>query len=278
MASLREILEQQKAAANAKGKPNGATTQPVLPVASTNGVSKETEGKKETLLEKIAREKREREARAAAAPVEIEKQSVHEGNISNTANTVVEQGPPEGLTGIKLALWRKEHEQKISSNGGVRPNGNASQHVAGSNSTSAQTLKVGGSILPQKEQEQKTSAPAENGAEKSASQTADAQKTNDGAIDPSELKRNLEYLANNITQKELVGQIIRTIAIQLRQNPQLTPFMTDADVDLVVRGIRAAYEIAARKRAEKSETKRKSTKLDIDIGEMLKSGGLDLKL
>jgi hypothetical protein len=105
------------------------------------------------------------------------------------------------------------------------------------------------------------------------------EKKNDGVVDTIELKRNLEYLANNIEQKELVGQIVRTIALQLKQSPELTPYMTDANVDLVVRGLRRSYSIVARKKSEAAEKRKSGSKNNDELTAMFRDAGLaDLDL
>jgi hypothetical protein len=99
-----------------------------------------------------------------------------------------------------------------------------------------------------------------------------------GVIDGSELRKNLDFLAANIEQQELVRQIVATIAIQLRQNPALKEYMKDADVDLVVRGLRRSYNVAKRAKTEKAELKTKKKQVDLDLDKALSEMGLDLKL
>jgi hypothetical protein len=207
---------------------------------------------------------------------------------TETAIPVVEQPrqiveeitPPPGLSGLRLAMWKREQEKKrekqiqnspkqtpsqsqqqITTKDGRPSNGRASE---------VQPSQSGG--------QNNNSASSNSGAETSASQTADAQKTNDGAIDVEELRRNLDYLANNIEQKELVGQVVRTIATQLHKNTSLQKFMRDSDVDLVVRAVRSSYQIAARKKTEKAESKKTNTAQMTQLQDAMKELGLDLKL
>lgn len=98
--------------------------------------------------------------------------------------------------------------------------------------------------------------------------------TSDGITDVDTLRRNLEYLANNIEQVELVGQIVRTIAVQLRQNPALSSYMKDEDVNLVVRGLRRSYNIAMRRRVEKVEKKSNKSALDNELADAFKNLGI----
>lgn len=101
-------------------------------------------------------------------------------------------------------------------------------------------------------------------------------KTNDGTVDVESLRKNLEYLALNIEQKELVGNVVRTIAMQLRSQPELIPYMKEADVDLVVRGLRRSYNVAVRVKTEKAEKKGKSTALDVELAGVMKDIGFKL--
>lgn len=109
----------------------------------------------------------------------------------------------------------------------------------------------------------------------SASQTADAQKTNDGTANIEELKRNLAYLANNIENKDLVADVIRTIAVQIKNYPELFPHMTRGDVNLMVRGLRMAYQTAAMKKQEKKSSVKKNDAAVMEISQMMKDAGID---
>jgi hypothetical protein len=100
--------------------------------------------------------------------------------------------------------------------------------------------------------------------------------TSGGTADIETLRRNLAYLANNIDQVELVGQVVRTIAVQLKNSPELTPYMKNEDVDLVVRGLRRAYNIAARKRVENKEKKSKKDELTDELSQAFAAAGLKL--
>ena len=191
---------------------------------------------------------------------------------TETAIPVVEQSrqiveeitPPPGLSGLRLAMWKREQEkkrdkQKTTAGNGVEPS-------QGKDGTLRAELSDGAGKIPESNQAQ------------SASQTADAQKTNDGAINVEEIRRNLDYLANNIEQKELVGQVVRTIATQLHKDTSLQKFMRDSDVDLVVRAVRSSYQIAARKKTEKTESKKTNTAQMTQLQDAMKELGLDLKL
>jgi len=79
-------------------------------------------------------------------------------------------------------------------------------------------------------------------------------------VEMEKLRGNLDYLAANIEQKELVGQVVRTIAIQLKESPELEAHMNDGDFNLIIRGLRRAFNVAARNKSEKKEFKRKADK------------------
>lgn len=92
----------------------------------------------------------------------------------------------------------------------------------------------------------------------------------------AELRRNLEYLAQNIDQREIVGQVVRTIAVQLAENPQFSTSMVNADFDLLVRGLRASHKVAAYKKTEKTTTRAKA-KVDVDeFSNFMKDSGFSL--
>ena len=97
----------------------------------------------------------------------------------------------------------------------------------------------------------------------SASQSADALKQNDGTANVEELKNNLKYLSDNIENRDLVKNIVQTIALQIAQRPELRKHMLRGDVNLMVRGLRQAYQVAAMNKQQKAETKKKGDK-DVD--------------
>lgn len=154
---------------------------------------------------------------------------------------------PVGLKGLDLIKWRKTHGSISSSS--------ISNGKRETETIETAKIKIE-ETTPTKTNETNTPQP-------------------NGKIDTTELRRNLEYLANHIEQKELVGQIVRTIAVQLKQSPELTPYMSDADVDLVVRGLRRAYAIVARKKSEARDAKTNRGKVDADLAQQFKDAGLD---
>lgn len=178
--------------------------------------------------------------------------------VALTNDPVVEQGPPAGLTGLALIRWKKEHaqsSQKIE----TQKNSNANRAELPKNGTIGSLVEHGHG----------------NTDNKSASQTADTQKTNDGTADIEALKGHLIFLANNIEQKDLVAQVVRTIAVQLQNSPELVGQMSNADVDLVVRGLRRSYAVAARKKQENKEAKIKKGTDTSELHKIFADAGLD---
>jgi hypothetical protein len=94
--------------------------------------------------------------------------------------------------------------------------------------------------------------------------------------DIATLRRNLDYLAEHIEHKELVGQVVRNIAAQLQENPQFSSQMADADFNLIVRGLRKSFNTAARKKSEGVAKKKASDNETSEILEMLKGAGISL--
>lgn len=180
--------------------------------------------------------------------------------------TAGETSPPAGLTGLALIRWKKEHGNKAPQ---TAPQSNAgpAQNISG------QPDKVSASNTPQSQGPSPNTAGGPS-VEKSASGTADSQKSNNGTADLDALRGHLSFLAANITQKELVAQVVRTIAVQLQKTPELVGKMSEADVDLVVRGLRYAYSIAARKKAEIKETKSKNKADTSDLHKAFADNGL----
>lgn len=295
MSRIQELLAQQRKTANAQpvlqSKPEEAKIE--------NSQTISSEVKKPGLLEKLGKKSTARS----------------EGIGRNDPSSVVEQGFVENVEKPKEIL-SEILSPKISGERSISDNGNASDiHSTEKRDTNAQNsselskeeiMPTGLSIMAQMKWKKEHAAqqsntnsqsnpPANNvelmdekknvqdisptkGSELSASQAADQAKTNDGVANIEELKRNLAYLANHIENKDLVGGVIRTIGQQLKNSPELTPMMTNADVNLVVRGFRMAYQIAAMKKQEKVDNRKAKSKDDDALGAFLRDAGLDLKL
>ena len=212
----------------------------------------------------------------------VSEQTVERGTgipQTGTANSVVEQGPPPGLKGLDLIRWKKNN-----ANSQAKTNGIASKQEIGIGSNSQENrTKSNTTSSPQGTNttpNNGVSATAIGGGEVketakiSASQTADAQKINDGLANLEELRNHLTFLANNIEQPEVVAQVVRTIGLQLQNAPELVPQMSHAEVDLVVRGFRRAYTVAARKKSETKEAKQAKSKDTSELAALFADAGL----
>ena len=181
------------------------------------------------------------------------------------AITVVEPGPviptmPAGLSMMQQMKWKKENAPKDAP--AIAVNSNTENSV--------------GQNQPVQQTENKTvSEPIK---ELSASQTADALKQNDGTANIAELKSNLEYLAANIENGPLVKDIVRTIATQVAQHPEIAKHMTRGEVNLMVRGLRSSYQVAAMNKQEKVDKKKKTDKGVDEIAQFMKDSGFSFKL
>lgn len=176
-------------------------------------------------------------------------QVINTNTAGNIQPAVVEQGPPKGLTGLALIRWKKENAAKLS------------KFATNTGPDSAAKIPDGAGPLRVASEEKPAGVSPNTGnsppSTQSASGLADSQKTNSGTADITALKTHLTFLENNIGQKEIVAQVVRTIAIQLQNSPELVKGMSNAEVDTVVRGLRSAYNIAARKKSENKEAKQK---------------------
>lgn len=193
-------------------------------------------------------------------------QVINTNAAENIQPAVVEQGPPKGLTGLALIRWKKENAAKISKlSANIGPD-------------SAKEIPNGASPLRVPSEEKPAGVSANTGdstpVTQSASGLADSQKTNSGTADIAALKTHLTFLENNIEQKEIVAQVVRTIAIQLQNSPELVKGMSNAEVDTVVRGLRSAYNIAARKKSENKEAKQKKGADTSDLHKAFADAGL----
>lgn len=258
--SLRDILEQQrKAKEQANGQVSGSQViQPKTEQATAKpGEASQSTEQKPSILDKFKRSVNTSEHGSVATEQTRSNEPAPVQEIiqqPTTKPTVVEQSRP--LTLLKRRkLEAQKGKENASSQSPASTGQNNSAPTAPQSNTKSQEL-------PSK-------------IEASASQHADAQKTNDGAANIEELKRNLAYLANNIENKDLVKDIVKTIAVQIKNNPELFPHMTRGDNNLMVRGLRMAYQVAAMKKQEKNEKKKRDDKGVSELAAMAKEIGLD---
>lgn len=195
-------------------------------------------------------------------------QSVEPSVVEQPRPIVVEETMPSGLSLLAQMKWKREHA-------GIK----ISEIPTGRENVQSDKIQTGVGKLPDTVEAKSPGSgdAAGTGAtlSESASRTADAQKTNDGVVDLEELKKNLAYLANNIENPALVGQVVRTIAQQIANSPQLCPHMTRGEVNLMVRGLRMSYQVAAMKKQEKVDSKAAKSKGTAELGQMFKDAGID---
>lgn len=246
MSKLSEILAARKA------QTNGATPQPILQSEPIKAAEQTTPQEKQRDL-----------GVAQSKPSILDKfkpKSATSGPVDNTPRQLIVETRTE--TPIQPAVAEQSRpltlaEKLRARTQHVQVSQLAQERVSVSEKTPIQTVQ-NTEIL-----------------QSSASQTADAQKTNDGTVNIEELKRNLAYLANNIENKDLVADVVRTIAVQIKNYPELFPHMTRGDVNLMVRGLRMAYQIAAMKKQEKKSSVKKNDAAVMEISQMMKDAGID---
>lgn len=249
MPSLRELLDQQKKGAASNGqnissaKPSEIKTVDAGKSTTPNNVSENGSGKAEGVVSGNGQV-----GRQTQPPV------LSPGLAARIAE-VTSPTPPPGLNPIALMKWKRENPTYVASQTNVvktvadKPDLVSTTPAQSANAVSQQIL------------------PTEIG-------NKDVGKTNDGVVDTESLRRNLEYLANNIDQKELVKDIVRTIAVQIKENPGLMAHMAHADMDLMVRGLRRSYAIVARKKSEVRENKSAKSAVENELAAAFKDAGL----
>ena len=96
------------------------------------------------------------------------------------------------------------------------------------------------------------------------------------ADETENLRRNLAFLAANLDEKEIIGQVLRTTVRQIQQHPELNAIMIDSDFDLIVQAARRSMKFTARKKEDKADVKatKKSKKDELDS--WLKDQGIEL--
>lgn len=90
----------------------------------------------------------------------------------------------------------------------------------------------------------------------------------------AELRKNLDFLSANMEQKDLVGQVVRTIMIQLTKNPTFSSKMSDTDYDTLTRGFRRAHNVAKRKAEEKKTVKAGKKREVNEFADFMKDSGM----
>lgn len=251
---LQEMLAARKAEQNGKVSSSQVVQSQAVQAAPQK---QEQKTAKPSVLDRL-------KAKPAVNGQSVERSSDDKGGTQEIVPNVSEQGPvvveetmPEGLSLLQKRKWIAEHARGIP-----KTSENTDLHKP-------VLLEETSSQVPIATSETKIT---------SASQSADAQKTNDGQVNVVELKSNLKYLADNIENPELVKDVVRTIAMQIAQRPELAKHMLRGEVNLMVRGLRQSYNQAAMKKQEKSVGKKKVDKDVSELEDMMKGMGVSFKL
>lgn len=90
------------------------------------------------------------------------------------------------------------------------------------------------------------------------------------------LRRNLAFLAANLDEKEVIGQVLRTTVRQIQQHPELNAIMIDSDFDLIVAAARRSMKFTARKKEDKADAKATKQSKKQELDQWLKDQGIEL--
>lgn len=90
------------------------------------------------------------------------------------------------------------------------------------------------------------------------------------------LRQNLAFLAANLDEAPILGQVLRTTVKQIQDHPELNAVLVDADFDLIVAAARRSMKYAVRKKEDKSDAKTKKQSQKAELEAWLKDSGIDL--
>lgn len=90
------------------------------------------------------------------------------------------------------------------------------------------------------------------------------------------LRKNLAFLAANMEEKEVLGQVLRTTVRQIQQHPELSAIMIDNDYDLIVAAARRTTKYVQRKKEEGTEKRGKKAQEKEELDRWLKDQGIEL--
>lgn len=96
------------------------------------------------------------------------------------------------------------------------------------------------------------------------------------ADETENLRKNLAFLAANMDEREILGQVLRTTVDQIRQHPELAAIMIDSDYDLIVAAARKSMKYAVRKKEEKVDKRTAKKDQTAELKEFLKDSGISL--
>lgn len=72
-----------------------------------------------------------------------------------------------------------------------------------------------------------------------------------------EVKKNIKFVSEHIGDKELVQQVTRKILEQIRKNPHFRSALMPTEINMIVAAIRRSFSVAAMKKIEGKEKKKK---------------------
>lgn len=206
-----------------------------------------------SLRELLDKQRADREAKERGAPIPVpEKPGASHGSGENSTGLPTPQKAPQAPP-VKRSMF--------SSLAGVP-----------ANVTQSQTPSPAPSPVPE------TPVP----------RAAEATGTTNGAQNPSSpgpaltddetenLRRNLAFLAANLDEKEVIGQVLRTTVRQIQQHPELNAIMIDSDFDLIVQAARRSMKFTARKKEDKANVKATKASKKQELDDWLKDQGISL--
>lgn len=142
------------------------------------------------------------------------------------------------------------------------------------NVTQSQTPSPAPSPVPE------TPVQRTTGASEAANGTATASASLPGPAltddETENLRRNLAFLAANLDEKEVIGQVLRTTVRQIQQHPELNAIMIDSDFDLIVQAARRSMKFTARKKEDKANVKASKADKKAELDKWLKDSGIDI--
>lgn len=98
----------------------------------------------------------------------------------------------------------------------------------------------------------------------------------DQKIAVEELTNQLNYLIENIDDKDLIGPVIRNILAKLQASPELCVFVPYQGMNQIVRGIRASFKFEALKSDEKRDKKAKTSEKVSKIAAAFADAGFNI--
>jgi hypothetical protein len=90
------------------------------------------------------------------------------------------------------------------------------------------------------------------------------------------LRRNLAFLAANLDEEKVIGQVLRSTVKQIQEHPELNAVMVDSDFDLIVAAARRSMKFAVRKKEDRADGRGKKKAQADELAAFLKDQGIEL--